>query len=185
MKTVVAPGFSRTLQATALVAAGLVIGSLATPGRLTAQQPDVLASLLAEVKGLRAAMEQMASAGPRIQLALGRLELQEQRVATLVRRLDDVRSQLREVEGATQETARKISEVEEALRESHPAPQVRELEQQLAAMKAQNGMAATAYQRLTAEEAAVAAELATEQGRWSEINQRLEELERTLARPAR
>jgi chromosome segregation ATPase len=185
MKTVAASGVSRTLRGTVLVAAGLIIGSLAAPGGLTAQQPDVLVSLLSEVKGLRAAMEQMASAGPRIQLALGRLQLQEQRVATLVRRLDDVRSQLREVEGAAQETARQIAQLEESLRESHPAPMVRELEGQLAAMKAQNGAATAAYQRLTVDEAAVAAEVATEQGRWTEINQRLEELERALTRPPR
>ena len=43
-------------------------------------EPDVLNALLAEVRGLRAAMEQMSSAGPRVQLALGRLQLQEQRV---------------------------------------------------------------------------------------------------------
>lgn len=37
-------------------------------------------------------------------------------------------------------------------------------------------------QRLNTEEASVAAEAATEQGRWTEINQRLEELERALTR---
>ena len=35
-------------------------------------------------------------------------------------------------------------------------------------------------QRVTAEEAAYATEVATEQARWTEINQRLEELERLL-----
>ena len=38
-------------------------------------QEDVLPALLTEVRGLRAAMEQMASAGPRVQLALGRVQL--------------------------------------------------------------------------------------------------------------
>ena len=50
-----------------------------------AQQPtagsDTLAALMVEVRGLRAAMEQMASAGPRVQLGLGRVQLQEQRIA--------------------------------------------------------------------------------------------------------
>ena len=38
---------------------------------------DVLAQLLVEIRGLRATMEQMGSAGPRVQLALGRIQLQE------------------------------------------------------------------------------------------------------------
>jgi hypothetical protein len=39
------------------------------------------------------------------------------------------------------------------------------------------------YQRLLGDEAATAQEIASEQARWSEINQRLEELDRALARP--
>ena len=58
------------------------------------QSSDTLAALLVEVRGLRAAMEQMASAGPRVQLAMGRLQLQEQRVNTLVRQLEAIRNDL-------------------------------------------------------------------------------------------
>ena len=50
--------------------------------------PDVLPALLTEVRGLRAAMEKMAAAGPRVQLALGRVQLQEQRISNAIRRLD-------------------------------------------------------------------------------------------------
>jgi hypothetical protein len=54
----------------------------------------VLPALLVEVKGLRAAMEQMAGAGPRVQLFVGRLQLQEDGIAGMVRRLDTVRDTL-------------------------------------------------------------------------------------------
>src|SRR3954451_5286596 len=50
---------------------------------------DVLPTLLIEVRDLRGAMEEMAAAGPRVQLALGRVQLQEQRINTLIRRLDE------------------------------------------------------------------------------------------------
>jgi predicted negative regulator of RcsB-dependent stress response len=43
-------------------------------------------------KRWRAAMERMAAAGPRVQLALGRVQLQEQRINTLIRRLDEIRT---------------------------------------------------------------------------------------------
>jgi hypothetical protein len=79
----------RTLLLALLVAAGV---SLAVGAEQRA--PDVLTALLTEVRGLRAVLEQMATAGPRVQLALGRLQLQEQRIGNQVRRLDSVRAGL-------------------------------------------------------------------------------------------
>jgi chromosome segregation ATPase len=73
----------------------LVLTAAAAAARAQgAQAPDVLTELLAEVRGLRGAMEQIASAGPRVELALGRLQLQEQRVNNLQRRLDGARTGL-------------------------------------------------------------------------------------------
>ena len=57
-----------------------------------------VAALLVEVKGLRAAMEQMASAGPRVQLFASRLQLQETRINNMVRRLDTVRDRMAEAQ---------------------------------------------------------------------------------------
>ncbi len=87
----------RNISVFILIAAGLAAGT-ALQGRLTgpgvpaAQGQDVLPALLVEVRGLRAAMEAMASSGPRVQLALGRLQLQEQRVNNLLRRLETARA---------------------------------------------------------------------------------------------
>ena len=55
---------------------------------------DIMPALLQEVRGLRAAMEQMTSAGSRVQLALGRLQLQEQRLNAANGRSTEIRSQL-------------------------------------------------------------------------------------------
>ena len=41
---------------------------------------------------------------------------------------------------------------------------------------------ATEVQRLQVEESGIVQELASEQGRWTDINQRMEELERALTR---
>src|SRR5262245_10589282 len=57
---------------------------------------DILPALLTEVKGLRAAMEQMASGSTQAQLLVGRLQLQEGRVTSMIRRLDTVRDSLAE-----------------------------------------------------------------------------------------
>ena len=60
--------------------------------------------LLTEVRGLRQAMEQMAASGPRVQLALGRLQLQEQRVNTMIRRRDAARVHRERGEGGRDDT---------------------------------------------------------------------------------
>ena len=117
----------RTL--TAAVAVTLLGAGLAAQAQRP--QDDVLSALLTEVRGLRQAMEQMASAGPRVQLALGRLQLQEQRLNTMLRRL---------------------------------------------------ALAQQDLQRWQAEEAQLQQQIAGEQGRWSEINRALEELERALGK---
>lgn len=46
----------------------LIVTSLATSivARQASAQPDVLSGLLVEVRGLRSAMEQLASTGPRV-----------------------------------------------------------------------------------------------------------------------
>lgn len=52
-------------------------------GPQAAQAPDPLAALLAEVHALRIAMEQSVTVGPRVQLTLARLNIEEQRIAQL------------------------------------------------------------------------------------------------------
>src|SRR5262245_50764521 len=78
-----------------MVAAALLF--VAGPARAQTPAPagdPTIQALLGEVRALRVAMEQMASAGPRIQLFTARLQLQETRVNNMIRRLDDVRDRL-------------------------------------------------------------------------------------------
>jgi hypothetical protein len=171
-----------------LIKAGLAVGLVIVGGALVAAhqaqpaaQPDVLPALLEEVRGLRAAMEQMASAGPRIQLFTSRLQLQEARINNMIRRLDAVRDSR---EGAQRELA-------------HAQEQQRQAEQALAAgtgpiphdelaavigqakREATEGKSRVA--RLTAEENQLTGDIATEQARWTEINGRLDDLEKLLS----
>jgi chromosome segregation ATPase len=172
-----------------LVTAGLGAGA-ALQGGLSAQAPrasqgqDVLPDLLVEVRGLRAAMEQMASSGPRVQLALGRLQLQEQRVNNLLRRLETARAALAAAQRQDEGTRQELASMEE-MSKSAAGPEgiVRaQLEEQIAGLKIVAARLATEVQRLQVEESGIVQELATEQGRWSDINQRMEELERALTR---
>ena len=168
-----------------LVAAGAGLGvrTRAAAQATRAADQDVLPALLLEVRGLRAAMEQMASAGPQVQLALGRLQLQEQRVNNLLRRMESVQNEL---SAALQESDRAMQEftrMENALKSAGLPPEERQqLEGMLPQVKANQGHALAKVQRLQVEESGLTQELATEQGRWTEINQRMEELERALTR---
>ena len=164
-------------------AAGLGVQTRAAAQATRAPDQDVLPALLIEVRGLRAAMEQMASAGPQVQLALGRLQLQEQRVNNLLRRMESVQNEL---SNALQESDRAMQEftrMENALKSAGLPPEERQhVEGMLPQVKANQGHALAKVQRLQVEESGLTQELATEQGRWTEINQRMEELERALTR---
>ena len=167
-----------------VLAAAIVLiagGSLWTrTAAQAARTDDVLPALLVEVKGLRAAMEQMAGAGPRVQLFVGRLQLQEGRIAGMIRRLDTVRDTLvaarKELEGMKGAVKMFNSEDPKSPEQKDDMPFIfGNLKEGVAAAEAN-------VARLVAEEAQLAHDVATEQARWVEINRRLDELERELGK---
>ena len=170
---------------TLIIGIALIITAIAVAAVRAQEQPGILPSLLVEVRGLRAAIEQMASAGPRVQLALGRLQLQEQRLNTLVMKLDGVREKLAMSQRQATQNQMQLEQVENAMRDAPNAPtqeQRQEAAQMVTALKMEISNAQAEIQRLTAEEGSISADVASEQNRWNEFNQRLEELERALAK---
>jgi hypothetical protein len=161
-----------------LVAAALATRMIA---RQTRPDPDVLSALLVEVRGLRAAMEQMSSATARVQLAMGRLQLNEQRITTYMRRLDDIRDRRLPAERDVQKWQKEVSERAEGLRD-HVPPIPQEADDHMKALKAELTQASAYLLRLQTEEAQLMRDIATEQDRWAEINRTLEELDRALIR---
>jgi chromosome segregation ATPase len=145
---------------------------------------DVLGGILTEVRGLRIALEQMASAAPRVQLALGRLQLQEQRVAELRVRLEGTKQSLAATLQQQEMYQQQNKNMEERLVGVGPdAEKIRaEIEEAARHMKIEGRRIDLEIQRLQTEEASLLQELQTEQGRWAELNQRLEEVERSLGR---
>jgi hypothetical protein len=175
--------FTVLLSAAAL---GGAAASRAEPQTATAPTAqDVLAGLLTEVRGLRVAMEQLASAAPRVQLAFGRLQLQEQRVAELSRRLDTAKQTLAGVQQQL-DSFQEQTELDEAIARADQGPDAEKLRQQVEMMTKMRAVEKrrleTDVQRLRTEETNLLQELQVEQGRWSELNQRLDEVERSLGR---
>jgi hypothetical protein len=171
-----------TAAAVFLMVSGAALGRTSVQAQPAITSQDVLPALLAEVKGLRAAMEQMAGAGPRVQLSVGRLQLQEGRIAGMIRRLDTVRDTLasarRELEGF--KGAQKMMEGGDADRK--PGEEKQDWGPIFAGMKKQAAAAQANVDRLAAEEIQLTQDLAAEQARWVDINQRLDELERALGK---
>lgn len=173
---------SRSWMISAAVAVLIVLAT--TAGGETPQQPnqDTLGALLVEVRGLRGAIEQMASVGPRVQLAMGRLQLHEQRINTLVRRADVVRDALAAAHKRAGEMRDRIGNLQRALEDSTDPLHRSNIEGELPVIKQDLARATAEIQRLQTEESEAAAQVSSEQARWAEINQRLEELDRALAR---
>lgn len=169
-------------RAAAVLSTGLVIAAVAGWWRPAAAQAvrsdDLVPALLTEVKGLRAAMEQMASSNARAQVLIGRLQLQEGRMAGMIRRLDTVRDGL----AAARHNYDAIQGSVRMLTDKSSPDGGDDLEGVLGGLKAQVASAKGNVDRLTAEEAQLTSDLSAEQARWIEINQRLDELERSLAK---
>jgi hypothetical protein len=75
---------------TAFLIAGIVLAWFCANARVEtqAQSQDVMTALLTEVRALRTTIALVVGAGANGQLALGRLQLQEQRVNALTTRLE-------------------------------------------------------------------------------------------------
>src|SRR5438552_9212028 len=79
------------------------------------QGQDPMTALLAEVHGLRLAMEQSASVAPRVQLTLARLSIEEQRLTVLAAQLDQVRRELNAAALESQKFSDRIPEIEKSI----------------------------------------------------------------------
>jgi chromosome segregation ATPase len=173
---------SRSWLIPAALAGLVVLGT--TAGGQTPQQPnqDALGASLVEVRALRSAIEQMTTVGPSIQLAMGRLQLQEQRINTIVRRADVLRDALSAAHKRAGELRDRVGNMQRAFESSTEPLNRSAIEGELPIVKQDLARATAEVQRLQQEESEAAAQVSAEQTRWAEINQRLEELDRALMR---
>jgi hypothetical protein len=149
---------------------------------IASAQPSDAAELLKEVRLLRQTIETISATSMRVQIVFGRLQLQEQRTVSATQRLETARRKLDEIVEQIAESDA-MHKLYANQRETSPDPEHREAQAMMkresefyrARMEAQRARAA-------AEEADAANCLALEQGQWSDLSQRLEDLERSLAR---
>jgi chromosome segregation ATPase len=152
-----------------------------TASAQAARPDDPIRELLSEVRLLRQALERASTVGTRIQLLVARVQLQEQRIGDLSRRLDSVRAELRDVERESTGLAPQVAAMQETMQAEDPHER-RAAEQAAAMLNSQMETLERRRQELSGEEGLLAQQIAAEQGRWTDFNNRLEQLERTLSK---
>jgi hypothetical protein len=179
----------------ARTAVGIMLAVLAVApiGRAASQvsPEDVPSALLGEVRLLRTTIERVVSAGASGQLILGRLQLQEQRVIAAEHRLQATQAELTVVRQEQKEQEDLLAGYAErgmdGPRSTVPVhlfhggnledgPRLIELG------KSRLAELGKSVQRLIAQEAAYASDLAGEQAVWADLNRRLDDVEQLLAR---
>jgi chromosome segregation ATPase len=153
----------------------------APPVTVQAQEAQTTTQLLQEVRGLRAAIERMTVASTRAQLLLGRLQMQEQRMTSLARQLQETRSRLGAVQRDRESHALKIEALTEDLDRALKHEERIDTENGLKMIKQMVKQLDQQLSVLQAEDASVGQALSAEQARWLDLNARLEELEGVLA----
>ena len=142
-------------------------------------------AVVQELRALREAVEGVLSTSVRVQLLMGRLQLQETRIQSLVQQSREIDAQLAGMttDRVNLEQQRRI--MERVLNETTD-PEQREMAKQEGTTLAERLKHLEArYNTLLADQANVQQLVAAEQNRWGEFNQRLEELERLLAATGR
>jgi chromosome segregation ATPase len=151
--------------------------------RVPAQQTQapIQTELLSEVRLLRQAIESLAGTNARVQIVFGRLQLQEQRLQAAAARLEMTRMPLSSMNQRAAEAADRYKATEEAIAENRAKPeQIEAMRGQLRGLRREIDQIEAERARLQLAEADAASNLNQEQGRWSDLNRQLEDLERAL-----
>jgi hypothetical protein len=166
---------------------GLVL-LLGIAGSLSAQSDRPAAfldDLLAEVRALRGEISRASAVSIRTQLLTARLQLQEQRILFGSRQLAEVQRLIataRQQSNAA-ELSLQLVNLDEARRTLTPG-ELEDFEREIAQRKFQLQGKVEAEQQLSTQERELFNSLSAEQGRWADFNQRLDEIERSLASPS-
>lgn len=170
---------SRTAAATVVVCAIIVAALSAQSGSAPQAHSATSDAVLAEIKALRADLNQRLDASIRTQLLVARLQVQEQRITSLSRQLTDVQLQLQNSERARAPIEAQLTAFE-AANANASEEEKKGFESVFAAMRGQVEQMMKNDEELKRQQLYLSGLIAEEQSRWTAFNARLEELERFL-----
>jgi hypothetical protein len=142
-------------------------------------------ALVQELRALRETIEQVLATNVRVQLLMGRLQLQEARIQTLIRQARDVESQVSSVAAERDLMLQQRRTFERTANETVDPQERAFAKEQAAGYGERLKQLENRHAALLAEQANAQQLLLSEQNRWGDFNLRLEELERLLSAPRR
>jgi chromosome segregation ATPase len=143
-----------------------------------------LDALLTEVRELRMAVQRAAAVGPRLQIAMRRLDWQEQRLARVSGQIDDLRKRISGTALRHAEVTARLKNAEAELTQTANAEHRKQLPEVIGVLKSELEQTGRTEAQLRSEEAALSAELRTEQAKADELASKIEGLELALTPPA-
>lgn len=155
---------------------------VAAQSQAQTQSPDsaVMQALLSEVHQLRLAIERANTFGPRIQLLVERMKLQQDHVTRISSHLEGVRHDLEAAQSNEARLADGIKNVESDLGQSTDPAERKKLGDQLKDMKFMVEQAQKNEQAARSQEADLNSRLQSEQAALDGLNDRLNQIERAL-----
>jgi hypothetical protein len=158
----------------------LVVGVVSGQGQ---RSPATLDDLLREIRGLRADVNESLRSTTRSQVVMARVQAQELRISSFKGDLANTQIQLRLAAQERERTEATATGVEDGIRSGNlTTERARQLEKELADVKDRLYREQRTENELRNREAELVNTLAIEQGRWSDFNSRLDDLERALTR---
>ena len=169
------------MRARLLILVGVFVAGAAIASGQAQRGPATLDDVVSEIRGLRADLRQTTRASTQMQLLTARLQLQEQRLAVLSNQRNDVSARLVAATGQRADAERELQGLEDmkTRNEELRIPRA-ELERMERDTRGRFALRRDAEQQLRAQESQLSTEIANEQNRWQDFNNRLDELERSL-----
>jgi archaellum component FlaC len=130
---------------------------------------------------LRVALERSASIAPRIQIAVERLKLQQEQVARASHELSDLRDRLDHMRSELPRMQQRLQTLETAESQENDPAKRREIGDELKAFKLATEQSEKSFEQLQTREGELAGHLQSEQSRLTELNDRLDQIERALS----
>ncbi len=158
----------------------LVVVAFTIPIVAAQTQEDTLQTLLKEVHALRVAMERSNQIAPKVQIALARMQLQEERVRNATRQLQDARNKITDIQNKASEIGEEAKRVETRQAQSTDPNERKQMDLELSQAKVMLVRLEAEEQQFRAKEAEASSLVMSEQAKWNEVNDLLTSIERVL-----
>ena len=163
-----------------LVSLTFFLAATAAFGQTSQTESQTLQALLTEVRGLREDLRANAVAAERLQILVYRLQVQQEATARALHEVDDAKSKLSDAESRTKTLATTLQRLQDARDENAPPSELKSVDDNIAGLKGRLEALQSQEQQAQATETQAEDQLRIEQSKVSELEDRLNEVDRAL-----